>query len=326
MKFGPLPTGEAEGTILAHCLRINGLRLPKGRWLSAADIEALQGAGIASVNVAQLQSGDLHEDEAATRIASALAGPGLIQDAAATGRVNLRAEGPGIVAVDASAIHRVNRINPAITVATVPEWTRLGPRGLAVTVKIIPFAAAEADVAAACAAGQGAVALKAPEIPSATLIETQIGDAPMPDKGRRAMKARLDRLDVALSPRCVVPHRIDAIAAAIRAAPGALVLILTGSATSDARDTAPESVRAADGVISHYGMPVDPGNLLFIGTAQDRPVIGLPGCARSPAMNGADWVLERVICGVPVAPEDIMGMGVGGLLKEIPTRPRPRDA
>jgi molybdenum cofactor cytidylyltransferase len=72
-------------------------------------------------------------------------------------------------------------------------------------------------------------------------------------------------------------------------------------------------------------MPVDPGNLLFLGALGHCPVVGLPGCARSPALNGADFVLERLICGVPVTGRDIMAMGVGGLLKEIPTRPQPRQ-
>ena len=71
-------------------------------------------------------------------------------------------------------------------------------------------------------------------------------------------------------------------------------------------------------------MPVDPGNLLFLGHLGEAPVIGLPGCVRSPALNGADWVLERVACAVPVSAADISAMGVGGLLKEIPTRPQPR--
>jgi molybdenum cofactor cytidylyltransferase len=64
---------------------------------------------------------------------------------------------------------------------------------------------------------------------------------------------------------------------------------------------------------------------LFLGALGSKPVIGLPGCARSPALNGADWILERVICGIPVGADDIAAMGVGGLLKEIPTRPRPRN-
>jgi molybdenum cofactor cytidylyltransferase len=87
---------------------------------------------------------------------------------------------------------------------------------------------------------------------------------------------------------------------------------------------APSAVRAAGGTVTRFGMPVDPGNLLFLGTLGQGAVIGLPGCARSPALNGADWVMARVICGVPVSDADIAGMGVGGLLKEIPSRPQPR--
>ncbi|MEL6737069.1 MAG: molybdopterin biosynthesis protein, partial [Pseudomonadota bacterium] len=89
-------------------------------------------------------------------------------------------------------------------------------------------------------------------------------------------------------------------------------------------DIAPSALRSAGGKVTRYGMPVDPGNLLFFGACAGKPVIGLPGCARSPALNGADWVLERVICGVALSQADIAHMGVGGLLKEIPTRPRPR--
>ncbi len=102
-------------------------------------------------------------------------------------------------------------------------------------------------------------------------------------------------------------------------------LILTGSATSDTMDTGPESLRQAGGVVERFGIPVDPGNLLFLGILSGRPVIGLPGCARSPALNGADWVLERVACGLEISADDFARMGVGGLLKEIPSRPQPRE-
>ena len=92
------------------------------------------------------------------------------------------------------------------------------------------------------------------------------------------------------------------------------------------QDVAPGAVRRAGGTVDRFGMPVDPGNLLFLGSIGQTPVIGLPGCVRSPALNGADWVMERLICGVPVSGADIAGMGVGGLLKEIPTRGRLREA
>jgi molybdenum cofactor cytidylyltransferase len=102
-------------------------------------------------------------------------------------------------------------------------------------------------------------------------------------------------------------------------------MILTASATSDPEDVGPAAVRAAGGIVERFGMPVDPGNLLFLGRVGTRPVIGLPGCARSPAPNGADWVLERVVCGVEVTDADIAAMGVGGLLKETAARGRPRE-
>jgi len=130
-----------------------------------------------------------------------------------------------------------------------------------------------------------------------------------------------------------VPHEEDAIATAISQAEGQVIFILTASATSDINDVAPAALRRAGGKMHRYGMPVDPGNLLFFGEYAGRPlgavhgvraVIGLPGCARSPALNGADWVMERVICGIPINSDDISAMGVGGLLKDIPERGEPR--
>ena len=122
----------------------------------------------------------------------------------------------------------------------------------------------------------------------------------------------------------IVPHKPKPLSQAISSVGGEVVMILTGSATSDVCDVAPEAVRAAGGQVDRFGMPVDPGNLLFLGSLGARPVIGLPGCARSPALNGADWVLSRVACGIETTGADIAAMGVGGLLKEIPTRPQPR--
>jgi molybdenum cofactor cytidylyltransferase len=122
-----------------------------------------------------------------------------------------------------------------------------------------------------------------------------------------------------------VPHETAAIRDALTGIGGEMVLILTGAATSDLHDDGPQAVRAAGGQVARFGMPVDPGNLLFYGSLGGRPLIGLPGCARSPALNGADWVLERMACGIAVTDEDIAAMGVGGLLKEIPNRPQPRE-
>ena len=326
MRFGPVPLDQARGGVLAHSLDTPAGRLRKGTLLGADDIAALRAAGLAELTVARLDPGDVAEDEAALALAQALvSGPGLRLAPVGTGRVNIHATGPGVVRLTAHAIHAANAADPMITVATVPEWQRVVAGTMVATVKIIAWAVPGAALQTACKAGAQALALAPPVLTRATLIETVIGAEPLP-KGRRVTMQRLERLGVALVHHAAVPHRTDALAAALRVAPDSdLMLILTGSATSDPADVAPSAVRAAGGTVDHLGMPVDPGNLLFLGTFRGRPLIGLPGCARSPALNGADWVLERLVCGVPVTAQDIQRMGVGGLLVEIPTRPQPRD-
>jgi molybdenum cofactor cytidylyltransferase len=125
-----------------------------------------------------------------------------------------------------------------------------------------------------------------------------------------------------------VPHERAAVARTLGEVlrQGAeLVIIFGASAIADRRDVIPAALEAVGGRIEHFGMPVDPGNLLLIGSATGRAVLGAPGCARSPKENGFDWVLMRLLAGLPVPRQDITGMGVGGLLMEIVTRPQPRD-
>jgi molybdenum cofactor cytidylyltransferase len=124
-----------------------------------------------------------------------------------------------------------------------------------------------------------------------------------------------------------VPHEEAALAAAIRELLGLgaeLVIVFGASAIADRRDVIPAALEQAGGEIEHFGMPVDPGNLLLIGNAGGIPVMGAPGCARSPVENGFDWVLTRLLAGLKVTRADLTGMGVGGLLMEIVTRPQPR--
>ncbi len=330
MKFGPVPLDQAVGAVLAHSVALPDGRLKKGTVLTPDDLGPLEAAGFVEVIAARLEPGDIAEDAAAERLAHALvpdpARAGLKLGRAATGRVNITATAPGVAEILADRIHALNALHPMITVATVPEWQRMDARGMVATVKIISYAVPEAALDAACLAGQGALRLRPVTCKQAELIQTTVDDnEKLTDKGHRVTEARLSRMGCALAAPNIVPHRLEPLTKAIRASTADIVLILTGSATSDLHDVAPEAVRKAGGEVTYYGMPVDPGNLLFYGTLGERPVIGLPGCARAPALNGADWVLERLLCGVPVTPRDIAAMGVGGLLKEIPSRGRLRE-
>ena len=104
-----------------------------------------------------------------------------------------------------------------------------------------------------------------------------------------------------------------------------LFLIAGASAIVDRHDVVPAGIEQAGGKVIHFGMPVDPGNLLLTAELDGKPVLGLPGCAKSPKYNGFDMVLERLAAGLPVGRAEIVRMGAGGLLAEIPTRPQPRD-
>ncbi|MWD28833.1 molybdopterin biosynthesis protein [Aquicoccus sp. SCR17] len=331
MRFGTVPVAEAEGALLAHSIKLEKGKLKKGLRLDAHHLDELSAAGLAQVTVARLDPGDVTEDAAAERLARALVGaPEGAEEAAGlrvtrpfTGRVNLLAGGPGVVVLDAGRIDAANRVDPMITIATVPAFQQLSEGGMAATIKIISYAVPDEAVTRACELAQGAMRLAPAVLQSASLIITEISGGPG-RKGADAVIDRLARLDMTLAEERMVPHETAPLAEAVAAAPGDMVLILTGSATSDAHDVAPEALRRAGGRVEHFGMPVDPGNLLFLGELGGRPVIGLPGCARAPALNGADWVLSRLACGIAVTGADIAGMGVGGLLKEIPTRPMPR--
>ena len=337
MKFGPVDVRAAEGAVLAHSLRIGGRVLKKGRRLAAGDIALLVDDGVATVVVARLEADDAPEDVAAERVAAGLAPDppslGVSVSAPFTGRANIFAEAAGVLEVDADLVAAVNAIDETITLATLAPMSRVAPRQMLATVKVIPYAAPEPAVAqvervlaAAREEGRAAVRLAAFRSKTASLILTRtpgMKDAVV-EKGAEAVRARLDSLGARLVDERVVAHETAALAEAISTADGDIVLVLAASATSDRRDVAPAAVVAAGGRVDRLGMPVDPGNLLALGRLGDRFVVGLPGCARSPKLNGADWVLERLVAGLRVSGEDVAAMGVGGLLKEIPSRPEPR--
>ncbi len=331
MEFGTLPLAAANGAILAHSVALPaGGRLRKGCILGPDDLAALAAAGLTEVTVARLSMADVHEDAAALALARALvpdeAAVSLRLRPVGTGRVNIHAEALGLVEVVAERIDAVNAADPMISVATVPRWQRLGSGEMAATVKIISYGVQSLALDRACVAAQAALRLRPALLRNATLIQTVAGDEDGA-KGYGAIRTRLAALGVGLGPQVCVPHALGPLTTAIQAARGTeLILILTASATSDPCDIAPEALRHAGGQVARFGMPVDPGNLLFIGDLFGVPVIGLPGCVKSPALNGADWVMERLICGVSVTSGDIAAMGVGGLLKESPARGRPREA
>ncbi|MBB3935278.1 NTP transferase domain-containing protein [Aureimonas phyllosphaerae] len=331
MKFGPVPTAEARGGLLAHALTVDGRRLAKGHALSGDDLRQLQDQGVSEVVVARLDPDDVTEDDAAARIALALAADGISVAPPGTGRANLHAEASGVFLPDRSLIDAVNRIHPGITVATLAEYTSVEAHRMLATVKIIPLAVPGAAVAEAerVLSGGTALRLKRYRARGVGLVQTELPTikATTLDKTRRILEGRLSPSGSILLREVRCPHDAGELARRLSDATAdeELTIVFGASAVIDEADVVPDAIRRAGGEVRHLGMPVDPGNLLLLGQIGPRIVLGAPGCARSPIENGFDWVLTRLMADLQVGREEIVGLGVGGLLMEIATRPQARE-
>jgi molybdenum cofactor cytidylyltransferase len=331
MIFGPVSLGEALGGILAHSLKTRDRVLRKGARLDAEALRLLEAAGYAEITVARLEPGDVAEGEAASQVGEWLQGEALRRSEDVHGRVNLFAAAAGLLRLDVPRLKALNGIDEAITLATLADRAVVEAGDLVATVKIIPFAVSAAIMARAraCLRGPPAMQVKPfqpllaglvlsrlPQVKAATLAGTV-----------KATRARLLARGGQLLPARETAHGTASIAGAVVAllAEGAeLILIAGATAATDRRDVAPQAIVEAGGEIIHFGMPVDPGNLICVGRIGRVPALVLPGCARSPALNGIDWVLDRLFAREPLGPREIAAMGVGGLLKEIAGRPVPR--
>ena len=333
MIFGDVPVAEAQGLILAHSVRLPGRAFKKGRVLSAEDIAVLLEAKIETVSGARLEPEDVGEDEAAETVARAVCGPGLTLGDAFTGRCNIFAEAHGLAAIDDARVDRLNLLDEAMTLGTVAPHALVEAGQMVATIKVIPFAASR-RVVEHCVeiAEEGGPILRLATLKARTvgLIQTRLPGMreSVLDSTTGAVATRLSRLDGSLAAEVRCAHSRTEVADAVGQLHGKgcdVILIAGASAIVDRRDVVPAAVVAAGGAIDHFGMPVDPGNLLLLARLGESHVLGLPGCARSLKLNGFDWVLQRIFAGVEVTASDIMRMGAGGLLMEIPSRPLPRN-
>lgn len=331
MKFGPVRVLDAEGAILAHTIIAGGKTWRKGAILSGEDVTAMARSGLESVVAVVMEPGDIDENEAAALIASALAAPGFDIRPATTGRVNIHALDAGVFLASRAGVDAINAVDPAITLATLPDLATVEAGQMLATVKIIPFAVsgALARKAADIAARARVIGLRLFQLRRVGMVQTMLPSVKdsVLDKTVRQTAQRLARSGSIVTGEMRVSHDEASVAHAIEelSRENDMVIVFGASAVSDARDVIPAAIGLAGGTVKRVGMPVDPGNLLVVGDVAGKPVIGAPGCARSPKLSGFDWVLDRILAGLDVGDREIAAMGVGGLLMEIETRPHSRE-
>jgi molybdenum cofactor cytidylyltransferase len=287
------------------------------------------------VYVASPAPDDVDEDSAATRLAAAAMGPGLTLSGPASGRANIVATALGVFRVDPARLAAVNSAE-GLTMATLRGDRAVRPGQLVATVKVVPFALpgrVVADVEAAARDGGPLLRVDPIEPRRAALI---LSGSPSIQERVRAefeppLRARIEALGSALDGVDFVALEDDAGEEALagtltrRLAAGVGLVVLAGeTAIVDRRDIAPRAIEKAGGEVACFGVPVDPGNLLLLAYVGAVPVLGAPGCARSRKTNVVDWVLPRLLAGERLSRADLLGLGHGGLLDDVPERPVPR--
>ncbi len=331
MKFGLVSVEEAVGALAAHSVRAGEATVKKGTLVTSEIASRLKRAGVETLIAARFEPGDIAEDEAASRLAHVLAGSNVVVEAPFTGRSNLYAQTSGVLLIDVDAIHGLNAVDEAMTAATLPAYKPVVAGEMVGTVKIIPYAISEVLLQQGIErAGRSALRISPYARGRVGFISTTLpGLKPsVIDETRAVLGRRLELTGARVMQDCRVVHEAAALARELVSQAGGdtdLIIVFGASAIADRRDVIPSAIEMAGGRVEHFGMPVDPGNLLLVGSIAGKPVIGAPGCARSPKENGFDWILHRLLADVPVTRADIMSLGVGGLLMEIVSRPQPRE-
>lgn len=318
MKFEERKLEDCIGWRLAHSVKGRDHKLAKASLVTADVINQLTETGIDVLQVFTLDPGDLDEDEAAEKAARLIIGEGLTVQNAGRGRANVIADCDGVFN-PGSAIDQLNLLDDAFSAASRNPYSKVSKGDLVSTIKIVPYGIEKAIL------DQFAPnALMKVSKFSAFTVSLLVGGVKLQSKTHKTIETRLNTLGGRLSDIIHLRHAVDDYADAIKANPNDLILMLGVSAISDIRDVLPEAVRKAGGTVVKVGLPTDPGNLLMYARLGTQTIIGLPGCARSPALNGFDWVLERFAAGLPLDAQILSGFGTGGLLKEPADRSFPR--
>ena len=304
MKFGAMKPSDAVGGVTVHSIRQNGLVLKKGTLIGAAEVEALAKAGVNEIVVAKLEPGDISEDEAAASIArrsAARASPSSARSPAAPTCSRPRPACWSLTARRSTASTASTKRSRSRRCRTSSRWSKAR------------WSPPSRSCRSACRRrlrdeAIGSVPHNVLRVAPYRIRKVGIVSTLLPGLAKKVVEKTLQVTAERLAPAGAkiiaekrIAHDEKELTAAISELfkQGAeLVIVFGASAIADRRDVIPAAIERAGGKVEHFGMPVDPGNLMLIGQVNGAPVLGAPGCARSPKENGFDWILMRLLAGL----------------------------
>ena len=320
-----VPVCQAEGMVLCHDVTeiVPGIRkgsaFKKGHVIRKEDIQKLLMIGKENIYVWEVNEQTLHENEAATWFAKAVAGPGLCLSDAAEGKVELKAEITGLLKVNTEALERINDIDQ-VAAATLHSNQMVDSGKNVAGCKIVPLVIETEkirQIEQICADYYPVLEVKALRPCRVGIVTTgsEVYYGRIKDCFGPVMEEKFQRLGCSVLPQIFVPDDISRIAKAIHKllSAGADMIVTTGGMSVDPDDVTPSGIRAAGGRIVSYGAPTLPGAMFMLAYFGTIPVLGLPGCVMYHKSTIFDLVLPRLLAGEELSRKDITKLGHGGL-------------
>ncbi len=322
-----IPVEEAVGLRLAHDITEiipgghKGPRFRRGHLIAEEDVPRLLDVGKAHIYIMDLGPDDLHEEDAAKRLALAAAGNGLTLTDPSEGRVNLVAEADGMLEVDEELLFRFNEIGDLI-LATLPSGEFVREGTVVGGTRTIPIVVQEELVAKAEALCHDSPIVSVTAMPAKKVYllvtGSEVFTGRIKDGFEPAVRKKVEGMGSTLEPATLAPDDPDVIAGHIKdfAAEGAEVILVSGGMSVDPDDLTPEGIRRSGADVISHGFPVLPGSMFLMSYLEDIPVLGLSGCVLHDPVTAFDFMLPKLLAGNRVTREDILRMGHGGLQKK----------
>ena len=326
MKLETVRVEDAVGRALAHDVtrivpgRFKGPAYRRGHVIQPEDIPALLDLGKERLYVLDLEPGDVHEDEAAVRLATAVAGPGLRLSEPVESRVNFVATHDGLVRVDVGRLRRLNALG-YVSLATLHDATVTRQDDTVAAIKPLPLVLSEADIRRAvelCPVRRGLVRVKPFRRLSVGVVITgsEVARGRITDEFGPVVARKVEAFGCCVAVAVCVMDDPGAIAQAIHGVASISdLIVVTGGMSVDPDDTTLAGVRLSGARIERYGAPVMPGVMLLLAYLDAKPLLGVPACALFYSATVLDLVLPRLLAGERVTGGEIAALGHGGLCR-----------
>jgi hypothetical protein len=319
---GPrLNAAAIDGAVLAQTLLVpddhHRVLILKGRILSRNDWPVVAGARVDELHVVRMEPGDIHEDEAARRLAKLVAGPGVVQHGPVESQVRLSAEVNGIFQVDVQRLAALNAI-PDISVFTLFDGQLVSKGKTVAGVKVTPFVVSEArlrEVEQVASGVEGVVRVLTFRPMRVAILVRERLEPEQREKFQASIEMKVAWFGSSISDIRYVPDAVDAVRETIaELILDADLLLTAGANATDPLDPTLVALEQLGASMEKRGAPAHPGSAVWLAYLADRPIFGVAGCGMFSKATVLDLILPRLFSGSRVSAADFNSLGHGGLL------------